>query len=113
MILDGVPATPLGLLATGAVVLLAVAIAVAYALDRGGDVGDATSTASSNLFGLTIGAGSVATIAVVEGLAMVAEVPGVVIGLLGIGAILGDVSVEIFAAGALATYIVLATIRRS
>jgi hypothetical protein len=112
-VVDGVPATPLDLLAIGAVVLLAVSIVVAYVLDRGGSVEDATRTASSNLFGLTIGAGSVATIAVVEGLSMVAEVPGIVIGLLGVGAILGDISIEIFVAGVVVTYIILATIRRS
>lgn len=71
---------------------------------------EAASKSTDGILGTLAGAGTIVIAIAVEGLHFVAEIPGLVIGLLGIAGIAGGWSWEGFAAVALLTYIVLAAI---
>lgn len=75
------------------------------------DAKQAASRTSRAAGGTLLGAGGVATVAAAEGLQVIAEAPGVVIGLIGLGSIIGGISWEVYSAIALTGYIVLVAIR--
>lgn len=71
---------------------------------------EASERTTQGITAFLMGAGTIALTVLVQGLQFVAEIPGLVIGLLGIGAITGGWSWEAFAAIALLSYIILAAI---
>jgi hypothetical protein len=99
----------LELLALATVAFLAVLAVVSYYVaDTAEDLaGEFTRRAGLG----ALGAGGVLVVVFAEGVQVLAEVPGVVIALLGLGAILGDFSAGAFGAAAIVTYGVLTAVR--
>jgi hypothetical protein len=97
------------LVAFGIAAVFMAAFVLDWAMER--DASSAADKTTRRTFGLIAGSGSVVLTMMTAGLDVIAEAPGLVIGLLGIGGILADVSIEVFAATALVTYIVLAGLR--
>lgn len=96
--------------AAGALVAVILLVWVVHLLlERDGE--EAARKTSNQVVGTSVGSIMALTAAATEGLHMLAELPGLVIALLGIGAIFKGVSWEMFAAVAMSAYIVMAALR--
>lgn len=107
-IVAGVEAN-LGLILMAFVALFGVLFAVN--LYREQDSKRAARATSQRALGTTTGVFGVVMVVLIEGMHVLAEMPGLVLGLIGLGSVMGGVSVEVAAAVMLVTYIVLAGIR--
>lgn len=75
------------------------------------DPARAAEKTSEKFWGTVLGASSVGLYAIVEGVHVVAEAPGLVMGLLGIGWVFAGINLEVAAATGLTMYILLAAVR--
>lgn len=91
------------------VALFALLFAIYLVAER--DSREAARRTSQRAVGTTTGVFGVVMVVLVEGLHILAEVPGVVMGLIGLGSIFAGFSLEIAAAIMLVSYIMLAGIR--
>lgn len=100
----------LATLGLGAVVLVAAIFVLDYLLERDGR--QAARRTSRRFFGVSIGVVGALVLLLANLLHLVAELPGIVIGLVGLGGIMGiiDISGPEFAVVFCATYVVSAAV---
>jgi len=72
----------------------------------------AAQRTTNGLLSMLMGVGTVVVAAAAEGIDLLAEVPGVIIGVIGIGSIMAGISWEMFGATALLVYIGAAAVGR-
>lgn len=104
-----VETAPWKTLATAAAVLFLAIFGLYLVLER--DASRAARRTSERSLGAAVGAGGVGLAAIAEGVHVLAELPAILITLLGIGSIIAGISWELFGAVALLGYIVLAAVR--
>jgi hypothetical protein len=97
------------ILVVGIALTVLVLFAVFVALDR--SVEDAAERTSRTAVGASAGAGMVAITAAAEGLQALAEAPGIVMGLLGVGGVAVGASVKMMAATVFIALVVLKAVR--
>jgi len=104
------PEVGLMLVVSSVLAMFGVVFVAYLALER--DAERAAARTTNGLLSMLMGIGTVVLTVAAEGIDLLAEVPGVLIGIVGVGSIMAGISWEMFGATALLLYIGAATVGR-